>query len=154
MTTQQVVLVKSEDIPDIWYSLKPLFEEALDHSTGEILPADLLKQLLNEREYLWIGIDKGEIKSALVVEPVKYPRKNVLRILVWTVDRSSDFELWYKHLHLIEDFGRKLGCTHLEAWARKGLVRRLNWDHEYSVISKPIKPKQPRKRRRRTKTNG
>ena len=52
MTTQQVVLVKSEDIPDIWYSLKPLFEEALDHSTGELLPADLLKQLLNEREYL------------------------------------------------------------------------------------------------------
>ena len=109
---------------------------------------------MNEREYLWIGIDNGEIKSALVVEPVKYPRKNVLRILVWTVDRSSDFDLWYKHLHLIEDFGRKLGCTHLEAWARKGLVRKLKWDHEYSVISKPIKPKQPRKRRRRTKTNG
>jgi hypothetical protein len=154
MTTQQVALVKPEDIPDIWYSIKPLFEEALNHSAGECLPAHLLQDLLNEREFLWIGIDEGEIKSALVASPIKYPRRNTLRILTWTVDKSSDFDMWYKHLHLIEEFGRKLGCTHVEAWVRKGLVKKLNWEHEYSIISKPIKTKQPRKRRRRTKTNG
>ena len=49
-------------------------------------------------------------------------------------------------------FARNAECSHLEAWARKGLTRKLNWEHEYSVISKQIKPK--RKRRRRPKKNG
>ena len=29
----------------------------------------------------------------------------------------------------------------VEAWTRKGLAKKLDWDHEYSVITKDIKDK-------------
>ena len=154
MTTPKVLIVKPENIPDIWPDVSPLLEEALEHSVGELHPSDILRMLLNEREFLWIGIDDNKIQSILIAESIKYPRKQTLRIVIWTVSKESDFNKWIPYLYLIEDFGRTLNCTHLEAWARKGLVRKLKWDHEYSVISKAIKPKQPRKRRRRTKSNG
>ena len=154
MTTPKVLIVKPENIPDIWPDVRPLLEEALEHSVGELHPSDILRMLLNEREFLWIGIDDNKIQSVLIAESIKYPRKQTLRIVIWTVSKESDFNKWIPYLYLIEDFGRTLNCTHLEAWARKGLVRKLKWDHEYSVISKTIKPKQPRKRRRRTKSNG
>ncbi len=154
MTTPKVILVKPEDIPDIWIDVKPLLEEALAHSVGELHTSDILRMLLNEKEFLWIGIDNNELQSVLIAEPIKYPRKQILRIVIWTVSKDSEFNKWIPYLYLIEDLGRTLNCTHLEAWARKGLVRKLKWDHEYSVISKPIKPKQQRKRRRRSKQNG
>ena len=154
MTTQEVILVKPELIPDIWPRVRSLIGEALDHTIGELHTSDILKMLLNEKELLWVGVEHAEINSVLVAEVVNYPRKRVLRIVVWTVDQESDFNTWIKHLHKIEDFARTAECSHLEAWARKGLTRKLNWEHEYAVISKPIKPKQQRKRRRRSKQNG
>ena len=36
-------------------------------------------------------------------------------------------------------FGRGIGCNALEAWCRKGLARKLDWEHNYTVIVKPIK---------------
>ena len=152
MTTQEVLLVKPEFVPDIWSRVRSLIDEALDHTIGELHSSDILKMILNEKEFLWVGVENDDIKSALVAEVVDYPRKRILRIVVWTVDQESDFDDWIKHLHIIEDFARTAGCSHLEAWARKGLTRKLNWEHEYSVISKQIKPK--RKRRRRPKKHG
>jgi len=154
MTTREVLLVKPEFIPDIWFKVKPLIDQALDHSIGELHSSDIMKMLLNEEEFLWVGMEDGDIKSVLVSEIINYPRKRILRIIIWTVDQESDFDTWIKYLYKIEDFARTIECSHLEAWARKGLTRKLNWDHEYTVISKPIKPKQQRKRRRRTKSNG
>ena len=154
MTTQKVLLVEPEFVPDIWPRVRALIDEALDHTIAELHSSDILKMILNEREFLWVGVEDDVIKSALVAEVVNYPRKRILRIVVWTVDQDSDFNTWIRYLHIIEDFARTMKCSHLEAWARKGLTRKLNWEHEYSVISKPIKPKQQRKRRRRTKSNG
>ena len=152
MTTQEVLLVKPEFVPDIWSRVRSLIDEALAHTIGELHSSDILKMILNEKEFLWVGVENDDIKSALVAEVVNYPRKRILRIVVWTVDQDSDFDAWIKHLHIIEDFARTAECSQLEAWARKGLTRKLNWEHEYSVISKQIKPK--RKRRRRPKKHG
>lgn len=149
MTTQQVLLVKPEFVPEIWFTVGPLIDQALSHTIGELHSSDILKMILNEKEFLWVGIEDDEIKSALVAEIVNYPKKRILRVITWTVDEESDFKTWIKYLYLIEDFARTAECSHLEAWARKGLTRKLDWDHEYSVISKLIKPKQKRKRRRR-----
>ena len=50
----------------------------------------------------------------------------------------------------ITSYGRDHWCVSLEAWGRKGLTRALpDWEHLYSVISKPIEPEQPVKRKRR-----
>ena len=154
MTTQQALLVNTEDVPDIWFKVKPLVDSALEHSRDELNSYDILKMILNEKGHLWVGVEDKDIKSALVTTIINYPRKRILRIVVWAVERESDFDTWIKHLYKIEDFARINECSHLEAWARKGLTRKLDWNHDYTLISKLIKPKQQRKRRRRPKKHG
>ena len=154
MTTQKALLIKVEDVPDIWIKVKPLVDSALEHSRNELNSYDILKMILNEKGHLWIGVEDGDIKSALVTTIINYPRKRILRIVVWTVERESNSDIWLKYLYKIEDFARINECSHLEAWARKGFTRKLGWNHDYTLISKLIKPKQQRKRRRRPKKHG
>lgn len=148
MTTQKALLVNPEFLPDIWFSVRPLIDKALEHSVGEITSYDILKFLLNGKEFLWVGVEDDEIKSILVAEIVNYPRKRILRIVACSVDNDSNFETWSKYLHLVEDFARTSNCSHLEAMVRKGFTRKLNWEHEYSYILKPIRAKRKRKRRK------
>ena len=38
----------------------------------------------------------------------------------------------------VEEFALSEGCVALEAWCRKGLARKLDWDHEHSVVYKVL----------------
>ena len=155
MTTQQFTLVKSEEVPFIWHEVGPLIEKALKHNyLGSMTSVDALRLILNERQQLWVGIENDALFLAILTEIVPYPRHKVLRIITFTTKTGHDMDAWYHHLSTIEQFGLEIGCKALEAWTRKGLAEKLNWDHEYAVITKEIKPKQQRKRRRRSKQNG
>ena len=136
--TPKARFVPIPEIPYIWHEIKPLIDKALVHSQGELLTADVLSSLLNKELFLFIGIDGEEINSALIAELVDYPRKRNFRILTWSTRSGHDFELWINLFNVIEEFAKSAGCTSLEAWVRKGLVKRLKWDHEYSVVSKKL----------------
>ncbi len=155
MTTQQFTLVKPEDVPFIWHEVEPLIEKALKHNyLGSMTSVDALRLILNERQQLWIGVDKDGLFLTILTQVVPYPRHTVLRIITFATKTGHDMDIWYHHLSTLEQFGRDCDCKALEAWTRKGLAEKLNWEHEYAVITKEIKPKQQRKRRRRTKSNG
>ena len=158
MTTRQFFLIDPSKAPDIWHNIKPLIEKTLPYSEGEMTPSDSLRMIMNEEQQLWLGIDDGEIFLALITEIIRYPQKSTLRIINFSTQTEHGMDIWYDQmLETLNEFGLKVNCTNLEAWCRKGLARKLDWEHEYVVISKPIKPKeakQPRKRRRRSKTNG
>ena len=152
--TTQLLLVKTEDVQDVWPKARPLIEKALAHDyLGSMTSTDALRLILNGRQQLWIGVDT-DIFLAILTEVVHYPKNKVLRIIAFSTETGHNMDVWYHHLNVLEDFALACGCTALEAWARKGLAEKLKWEHEYAVISKPIKPKQQRKRRRRTKSNG
>ena len=152
--TTQLLLVKTEDVQDVWHKAKPLIEKALVYDyLGSMTSTDALRLILNERQQLWIGLDT-DVFLAILTEIVNYPKNKVLRIIAFSTETGHNMDVWYHHLNVLEDFALACGCTALEAWARKGLAEKLKWEHEYAVISKPIKPKQQRKRRRRTKSNG
>ena len=156
MTTQHFTIVKPDDVHLLWHDARPLIEKALKYNyLGSMTSSDALRLLVNEQQQLWIGVDDNELFLASLTEIVPYPQHSVLRIITCATKTGYDLDSWYlKNLNQIEQFGLINGCVALEAWARKGLAAKLNWEHEYSVITKTIKPKQPRKRRRRTKTNG
>ena len=130
--------IHSSEVPFIWHKIRPLIDKALVYSNGEMLTADILSSLLNKELLLFIGTEDDEINSALIAELVNYPRKRVFRILTWSTKSGHDFKLWIDLLNIIEDFARSAGCTSLEAWVRKGLVKRLKWDHERSVVTKKL----------------
>ena len=157
MTTHRhFTIVAPDDVSFIWHEVRPLIEKALAYDyLGSMTSTDALRLILNQRQQLWIGVEKpDDVFLALLTEIVPYPRRTVLRIITFATQTGHDMDGWYHYLSHIEDFGRLNKCDALEAWTRKGLAEKLNWENEYAVITKDIKPKQPRKRRRRAKTNG
>ena len=152
--TTQLLLVKTENVQDVWPQARLLIEKALAYDyLGSMTSTDALRLILNERQQLWIGFDT-DIFLAILTEVVHYPKNKVLRIIAFSTETGHDMDAWYHHLNTLEEFALACECTALEAWARKGLAEKLKWEHKYAVISKPIKPKQQRKRRRRPKKHG
>ena len=151
--TTHLLLVKTENVQDVWPKARPLIEKALAYDyLGSMTSTDALRLILNERQQLWIGFDT-DIFLAILTEVVHYPKNKVLRIIAFSTETGHDMDAWYHHLNTLEEFALACECTALEAWARKGLAEKLKWEHKYAVITKPIKPKQ-RKRRRRPKKHG
>ena len=149
--TTQLLLVKTENVQDVWPKARPLIEKALAYDyLGSMTSTDALRLILNGRQQLWIGVDT-DIFLSILTEIVHYPKNKVLRIIAFSTVTGHDMDIWYHHLNILEEFALTCECTALEAWARKGLAEKLKWEHEYAVISKPIKPRQQRKRRRRPK---
>ena len=149
--TTQLLLVNAEDVQDVWPQARPLIEKALAYDyLGSMTSTDALRLILNGRQQLWIGVDT-DIVGAVLTEVVHYPKNKVLRIISCSTETGHGMNSWYHHLSTLEEFALTCECVALEAWARKGLAEKLKWEHEYAVISKPIKPKQQRKRRRRPK---
>ena len=132
-------LVSPKDVPYVWTEVKPLIEKALVYTAGEALVEDILKFILEKDQMLWVGTnDDDEIFCAATTEIIGYPRKNVFRIVTFATKSGHDYEIWKDFIHTIEDCAIVCECTSIEAWVRKGLARKLKWEHEYSVITKNI----------------
>ena len=135
----QALLTPVDEIPYIWHEVKPLIDKALVHSNGEILSEDILNYLLSKEQYLFVGLNNERaIHSALVGEVIDYPRKRVFRVITWSTKSGRGYNDWVPLLSSIEYFAKQAECNSIEAWARKGLAKKLKWDNEYSVITKNI----------------
>ena len=134
----EVHLLHPKDVPSVWEEVQPLIDKALKYSAGEILASDILKSLFDETQGLWVGHKDNKLFCAGITAVVDYPQKRVLRIITFATKTGKDYNIWKDFIYTLEDFGKSLGCTAIEAWSRKGLNRKLKWDHEYSVITKNI----------------
>lgn len=138
--TQTLHLVKPDMIQDIWPVARPLVEKALAHSEGQMLSTDTLRMILNNKQQLWVGFEEEELFTAVVTEPIYYPRHKVLRIITFATQTGYGMDHWYDTIiDTLSSFGHAIDCNALEAWCRKGLARKLDWEHNYTVITKPIK---------------
>ena len=131
-------IVDVKDIKYVWHEVKPLIEKALSHADGEMLSSDVLNLILDGIQVLWIGLNEGKIFCAGTTEITNYPQKKVLRIITFASKSGHHYELWSDFIHTLEEYGKACECSSIEAWARKGLARKLKWDNEYSVITKNI----------------
>lgn len=151
--TTPIYLVKLEDVEKVWFTVKDLIDKALIHSDGRMMSYDALQMILNKEMQLWVGVKDKAIFSTFLTTIRHHPRHTTLQIVTYATvtGHDADFDTC---VDTFTRYGRDHGCIALEAWCRKGLVRKLpDWEHLYSVISKPIEPEQPvkRKRRRRSK---
>ena len=140
----KVISVPPKDIPYMWHQIKPLIDKALVHSNGELTSDDVLELLLSKEQGLVIGYEGYEdsykkILMAAVTEIIQYPRKKVLRIITWSTKSGYDGDEWlHLGLNTVEYIGKKYNCDYIEAWTRKGMAKKLKWDHEYSIITKQL----------------
>ena len=138
--TINAFILDPSDIPCIWDTIVPFLDKALQYAEGELLSEDILPHLESGDMRLWIAVEKGDVIAAMVTEIVAYPRKRIVRIITLASDTGHGMKLWYDFLPLVEGYALSNSCTALEAWGRKGLVRRLpDWKNSYQVITKDIK---------------
>ena len=76
--------------------------------------------------------------AAGITEINTYPQKRVLRIVTWATRSGKDQELWNEALSNVEHFARENDCNLMEAYARKGLAKKLNWKSELVIITKNL----------------
>lgn len=126
-------------VKNLWSSVSPILEKALKHNAGSVTSDQLLSQLSSGKQTLWIGADDdSNIVAALTTEVVDYPNKKVMRIVTFATKSGNDLDLWYPYLDEITKHAKQLKCVALEACVRKGLAKRLDWDHEHVVITKQL----------------
>ena len=134
----EAYLVPPSDVTKLWGKVEPLITKALKHNHGELISSDILELLLQRRQLLWIGFEDNDIHSALVGEFITYPRKKAFRVITWSTKSGYHYEEWMELFNKIENFARLNGCSVMEAWTRKGLAKKLNWNHSYSVVVKQL----------------
>ena len=141
-----VFLVKPDDIQDIWFGVRPIIEKALVHSEHALMSSDVLREVLNNTMQLWVGFDNNEIACVMTTEIHNYPRHKTLNVYTWSTATGHDFDIWYPEvMKCLYYYGEANNCTGLEAQCRKGLAKKLkqlDWENEYSVITRPIKCKR------------
>tara|TARA_R100000458_G_C8156393_1_gene162199 strand:+ start:277 stop:699 length:423 start_codon:yes stop_codon:yes gene_type:complete len=127
-------------IPYVWHEVRPILERVAVRSAGEYTTTDLLTELLSRRQVLLIGIKNNEVLMAATFMIVDYPRKRVFRVITWATKSGDGFDFWMQPnlFQTVENYAREHECYTLEAWTRKGLARKLDWDHEYCVVQKNI----------------
>ena len=138
--TNQFFLIRPDDVQDVWPGARPLIEKALVHAEGGLTTTDILRFVLTGAQELWVGFQDTDIFTALITEIIQYPRSKTLRIITFATTTGHDMDIWYDGImDQLEEFGRANGCDGIEAWCRKGLARKLDWDHTYAVVFKTIK---------------
>ena len=138
--TPNLFLIKPDDVEDLWFGARPLIQKALNHAEGALSTTDVLRMILNGQMHLWVGFQDNKIFTAIVTEIINYPRHKICRIITTATETGHDLDEWYPTmLKHVEEFALGEGCVALEAWCRKGLARKLDWDHEHSVVYKVLK---------------
>ena len=137
--TPNLFLVKPDDIESLWLGVRPLVQKALKHAEGALTTTDILRFLLNSRMHLWVGFKDKAVFTAVIVEVIKYPRHKICRIITTATASGHEFDAWYPTMFKnVEKWALSQGCIAFEAWCRKGLARKLKWDHEHAVIYKVL----------------
>lgn len=123
----------------VWPQVAPLVTEALEHSRGELWPEDVFECLVEQFMQLWIAYrEDGTLRACMVTQIIHYPRKKFLRVVVLSGDEMSEWEHGWS---FVETWARAQGCTGVEAYARKGFVRRAKaqgFMEYYSMIGKDL----------------
>ena len=133
-------LVYPDEVPHIWDQVEPLLSKATPYSEGEVEAQDFAYLIINNEMQLWVSTEDKNITAAMVTQVVHYPRKKVLRIIALG---GKDLRKMQKKFEpILEGYAIKAGCSALEAWTRRGLLRLVkDWKQSYIIITKDIKEK-------------
>ena len=124
--------------PQVWSLAKPILELALKHSFMEANINDVYEQILSGNQLLWLGLENNKVLCAGTTTVVVYPRKTVLRIILFA-SKTRYAEYLLDAFEKMQNYAVQNNYDAIETWARKGVSKIIKWDHEYSVLVKQLK---------------
>ena len=140
-----LVLVEPEDVSEVWPHVREGVQKAMVHSDSVMAGDDFVPELMDGKVRLWAFVSEKEIVGHMITELIRYPRKSFVRVLTMECSGGEKgmlgMELWSKFVPAVEEYAMMHGCSHLEAYTRKGMVRSLEkhgWTSQYNIVTKPI----------------
>ena len=136
----RVSLIHPDYVSNCWEEVSPLLEKSIGTAHGRYTMDDILREIVNFEQHLWVVFDDGRILAALTTRFVEYPGKRMLagqflggeRIMQWRDEMLTTLERWAKDSK----------CEGLEMTGRNGFERVLaphGWTPEYVVFEKMFK---------------
>ena len=140
-----VVLVEPEDVDEVWPLVREGVLHAMTHSDSVMHGDEFLPELIQGKNRLWAFISEQQVVGHMITEVIRYPRKSFVRVLTMQCDGGEKgmlgMELWHKFVPAVEEYAMMHGCSHLEAYTRKGMVKALEkhgWNNQYNIVTKQI----------------
>lgn len=129
-------------VDHFWKLAEPYVKRALDHTSGEISPADIRYFCKEKLAQLWLVTEGEKVIGCFTTEIVNYTQRRHARIITLG---GSHFKEWALQLDIIVcGWAKENGCDAVEAFVRKGFVpilTDLGGKHKYSVVVKEL-PKE------------
>ncbi len=126
--------IPSYMVDDCWDELEPLIMLPLERTgaIADFLASDILAGIKAGTMQCWAVRDDSKIIAAIVTHAITTPQRKILN--VWLVGGSRMNE-WVDKVWLsLKEYGRDTGCTAARGFGRKGWIRRLEDDIDYSVM--------------------
>lgn len=118
-----IVWVKWEDAIKFWPVMEPMFATCTSQTEGRFDTPDLLKEIIEGKQVLWVGYDPERNKIDLVVTTaiITYPRRKVCRLVFIAGTRMMAYK--DEFIRAIEKYARDQGATAIEGALRRGWAR-------------------------------
>jgi len=114
----KVSYVLPEDYRQIWPLIESYMDGAATYTYGRFTKEDILDDLLNKHQQLWIAFEGSEVFGAVVTEVLTYPR---MRTLVMHFTGGKKLPRWKNEmLQLLQQFARDNQCAVIESYGRPG----------------------------------
>lgn len=115
----------------MWPLIASILSQAVERDEGKRSLHSLLRELVNDRNQLWIVSD-GRPIGAAVTALLNYPHARTLKI-EWLA--GERFEEWAHLISEIENYAREQGCNPVEFSGRPGLARVLKrYGYEVTAV--------------------
>lgn len=115
-----ISLVPTEAVIDVWPVVGPMLEEASRRSNGRFELMDILTDIVDGEQSLWLALDDVAIIGCCTVRIIRY--RTGLVTLCYEYLGGSSVNTWIEEGHrVLSEYAREYGCTRLEvAQGRKG----------------------------------
>lgn len=133
----KIYLVSIPQINEVWDKVEKLISNACEFNNNRFSCGDIRKLLDSGEQQLWIAINE-EISGLAITSIQTFPQKKCCVIEMFT---GHGLEELLSNFHIIEEWGRELGCTQMFAHARVGLARKLrpqNYIRTHEVLEKNL----------------
>lgn len=115
--------VSISTLPTAWPVVAPLLAPCVEMLSGEYVLEDVYAFVYKGLWQMWAVVEPPDKVFAVVVtEVVKYPRKQILRVVLLG---GAEVEKWIDLFKYIEDWAISVGCKGAEAWCRPGMSKQL-----------------------------
>lgn len=122
----QTVLLTPEQILKFWSTLEKPISDALKYSVNELSSFDVFKLAIDGKIHIWATLDNlSNIAVITTTRFLHYKSKKVMQMLTMTTLGSSIPDMFDQH-EKFEEFAKVNSCSSIQAWGRKGWLRRLN----------------------------